>query len=198
MVVPVGRTVGGVSNPTMTTNSFPTLTTHNQYLMILSVADVVAGTPDEQREFFRKPAPTERMTAQGFPADAVLRVPSNLHVFAPGNAYPPPIDQGRASAHDRGVGQFNTCVEGLAATEHAFNGRARRGAEAHAHDAWPGQEDEESESQSQSHEEDACPVRLRMRGSLGARRCDSSPYHVYLYNTKYTTLLAQLMGHLYS
>ena len=91
VVVAVDRAEGGVYNPTMTTNSFPTLTTHNQYLMILSVADVVAGTPDEQREFFRKPAPTERMTAQGFPADAVLRVPSNLHVFAPGNAYPPPL-----------------------------------------------------------------------------------------------------------
>ena len=91
VVVAVDRAEGAVYNPTMTRNSFPTLTTHNQYLMILSVADVVAETPDEQREFFRKPAPTERMTAQGFPADTVLHVPSNLHVFAPGNAYPPPL-----------------------------------------------------------------------------------------------------------
>ena len=72
-------------------NVAPTLTTHNAYLFVLSVGDVVLGTPDASRTFFRFIQPIERLPLQGFPTTLVKTLPAELIVKACGNAYPPPV-----------------------------------------------------------------------------------------------------------
>jgi site-specific DNA-cytosine methylase len=75
----------------ITVNNSPTLTTGNADVMFLSVSDVVNEVPDEQRTFFRKAMPTERLTLQGFRAQLVILLGQKLAEFASGNAYPPPL-----------------------------------------------------------------------------------------------------------
>ena len=72
-------------------NVCPTLTTHNNNLIVMSVQDVVRRTKDSSREFFRKLLLPERLQLQGFPASLALRLPENKITFASGNAYPVPL-----------------------------------------------------------------------------------------------------------
>ena len=75
----------------MSVNVAPTFTTHNDDLLILSVADVVARVPDNERLFFRKFLASERLTIQGLPAKMLLKLGTTLTTKASGNAYPPPL-----------------------------------------------------------------------------------------------------------
>ena len=72
-------------------NTAPTLTCNNQYLLVLSVADVVANTPDRDRTFFRKLTGAERFTLQGLPKTMALHLSKRMSLKASGNAYPPPL-----------------------------------------------------------------------------------------------------------
>ena len=69
----------------------PTLTTHNNSLIVLSVQDIVRRTEDSSREFFRKLLLPERLQLQGFPESLALRLPENKITFASGNAYLAPL-----------------------------------------------------------------------------------------------------------
>lgn len=91
VVVPVDRADGKVYKQHISVNCLPTLTTHNVYLFVLSVADVVNEVPDEEREFCRKVMAAERLTSQGFPAELLFGLGRELATFAAGNAYPVPL-----------------------------------------------------------------------------------------------------------
>ena len=75
----------------MSVNVAPTLTTTNKCLWVLSVHDVLAGTPDSHREFFRMLHPTELLALQGLPCSLVQYLGYELTRKAAGNAYPPPL-----------------------------------------------------------------------------------------------------------
>ena len=87
----VDRADGMVYKQTWTQNASPTLTLHNHYLMIFSVKDVVDHTPDDQREFFRKFLPGERLALQGIPPEVAEILGPKLSTKAAGNAYPVPL-----------------------------------------------------------------------------------------------------------
>ena len=72
-------------------NVCPTLATHNQYLVPMSVKDILNNTEDSAREFFRLLLLPERLQLQGFPAKLALWLPENKIVLASGNAYPVPL-----------------------------------------------------------------------------------------------------------
>ena len=91
VVISADRSPNHVITGHFTVNALPTLTTHNRYLMIMSVACVVNGVADSDREFFRKPTLPERLTMQGFPAKLALLLPINKILFAAGNSYPVPL-----------------------------------------------------------------------------------------------------------
>ena len=91
VVVPVDRADNKTYDQNMTINAAPTLTCHNAYLFILSAGDVIDGTPDEQRRFFRKFKNCERLTLQGLPAETALLLEPSKAVKAAGNAYPMPL-----------------------------------------------------------------------------------------------------------
>jgi site-specific DNA-cytosine methylase len=74
-----------------TVNNAPTLTTHNVYLVIISVGCVVANVADEMRLFFRFFTLPERLALQGFPPQLALDLPETKICFASGNAYPVPL-----------------------------------------------------------------------------------------------------------
>jgi hypothetical protein len=59
--------------------------------MVLSVADVVNGTADHEREFFRMLHPFERLALQGFSPELGDLLGHKLSVKAAGNAYPIPL-----------------------------------------------------------------------------------------------------------
>ncbi len=75
----------------LTRNVCPTLTTHNVYLLIMSVKDIVNDVEDSEREFFRLFLLPERLQLMGFPASVALTLPKSRVVFASGNAYPVPL-----------------------------------------------------------------------------------------------------------
>ena len=91
VVVAADRAQGMNWNASMMVNKVPTLTTHNHYLVIISVHDVIDNTPDEQREFFRKIHDCERLQLQGLPASLLAWLPAGKAVKASGNAYPVPL-----------------------------------------------------------------------------------------------------------
>ena len=72
-------------------NKVPTLTTHNSYLVVLSVGDIINDVEDGARQYFRFLTGPERLILQGFPAEVALRLPENKLVFASGNSYPTPL-----------------------------------------------------------------------------------------------------------
>ena len=111
VVIAVDRSPGRVFKQAIAINEFPTLTTANDGLFLLSARDVYHRTTDHEREFFRKPRATERMTAQGFPPDVVLHVPSSQHMFAAGNAYPPPLITANLHPFLRSVGESSIGLE---------------------------------------------------------------------------------------
>ena len=90
-MVPVDRADNKTYDQNMTINAAPTLTCHNAYLFILSAGDVIDGTPDEQRRFFRKFKNCERLTLQGLPAETALLLEPSTAFKAAGNAYPVPL-----------------------------------------------------------------------------------------------------------
>ena len=65
--------------------------THNVYLFVLEVGDVINNIEDSQRTYFRKITDPERLALQGFPPNLALDLPPNRIVFAAGNAFPPPL-----------------------------------------------------------------------------------------------------------
>ena len=75
----------------LTRNVCPTLTTHNTYLLIMSVKDIVNNVEDSKREFFRLLLLPERLQLMGFPGKLALTLPESRVVFASGNAYPVPL-----------------------------------------------------------------------------------------------------------
>jgi len=91
VVISPDRSEAGEYSMAISVNVAPTLTTHNSYLMVMSVADVVNETADSDREFFRKLMDSERLILQGLPTDLLLTLPPGRAVFASGNAYPPPL-----------------------------------------------------------------------------------------------------------
>ena len=91
VVVPVDRAEGLIYNQTISINKVPTLTTHNAYLMVLSVGCVLNNTPDHLRRFFRKLRNTERLALQGFPTTVALHLTRPMAMKAAGNAYPVPL-----------------------------------------------------------------------------------------------------------
>ena len=88
VVVPVDRGEDGVYNQTITVNAAPTLTTHNVYLVVLSVGDVVQSVPDSERRFFRLLADSERLALQGVPPKVLLSLPQGKAAQASGNTFP--------------------------------------------------------------------------------------------------------------
>jgi site-specific DNA-cytosine methylase len=74
-----------------TLNNAPTLTTHNVYLVIMSVGCVIGDVEDAQRTFFRFFTKPERLALQGFPPELALDLPEEKICFASGNAYPIPL-----------------------------------------------------------------------------------------------------------
>ena len=92
IVFSVDRGAGDSFQQHLAINVAPTMTTHNQYLMVIEAGDVLHNVPDSQRRYFRLLKETERLTFQGFPADVVLHLKSgSLARKAAGNAYPPPL-----------------------------------------------------------------------------------------------------------
>ena len=69
----------------------PTLTTHNDYLFVFSVSDVVTNVEDSSRQVFRFLTGPERLILQGFPAKVALKLPQKKLTFASGNSYPIPL-----------------------------------------------------------------------------------------------------------
>ena len=92
IVFSVDRGAGDSFQQHLAINVAPTMTTHNLYLMVIEAGDVRHNVPDSQRRYVRLLKETERLTFQGFPADAVLHLKSaSLARKAAGNAYPPPL-----------------------------------------------------------------------------------------------------------
>ena len=92
VVVALDRAKGNVFRQNYRINQVPTLTCHNRYLFLISVADVINQVEDKSKEFFRFLLETERLTLQGFPPEAARDFPSDgLVLKATGNAYPPPL-----------------------------------------------------------------------------------------------------------
>ena len=93
VVVPADRSHSEeiIYNSSMSINCVPTLTTHNTYLCVMSVRDVVHEVADSEREYFRKLTGPERLGLQAFPPDIAELVPEDKHVFASGNAFPPAL-----------------------------------------------------------------------------------------------------------
>ena len=91
VVISVDRGQGRAYKAPLTVNNVPTLTTRNQYLMLVSVHDVIDNTPDEQREYFRKIHDVERLQLQGLPASLLAQLPAGKALKASGNAYPVPL-----------------------------------------------------------------------------------------------------------
>ena len=93
IVVPVDRSWDEdiQYNASLSVNQCPTLTTHNVYLFVLEVGDVINNIEDSQRTYFRKITDPERLALQGFPPNLALDLPPNRIVFAAGNAFPPPL-----------------------------------------------------------------------------------------------------------
>lgn len=75
----------------LTVDSCPTLTTHNSYLFVLSVRDIIHNVEDNQREYFGKLTGPVRLALQGFPPSLALDLPEGKITFAAGNAYPIPL-----------------------------------------------------------------------------------------------------------
>ena len=90
-VVALDRASGKVFRQFYMINQVPTLTCHNRYLFLISVADVINQVEDKSREFFRFFLPTERLALQGFPPEAARDFPSERLIKATGNGYPPPL-----------------------------------------------------------------------------------------------------------
>ena len=91
-VIALDRAKGKVFRQNYRINQVPTLTCHNRYLFLISVADVINQVEDKSREFFRFLLETERLALQGFPPEAARDFPSDgLVLKATGNAYPPPL-----------------------------------------------------------------------------------------------------------
>ena len=78
VVVAADRSQNKAWNASISINVCPTLTTCNQYLVCLSVHDVVHRTPDSQREFFRKIHDCERLLLQSLPPSLYLDLPTGL------------------------------------------------------------------------------------------------------------------------
>ena len=78
VVVAADRSQNAAWNTCISINVCPTLTTCNQYLVCLSVHDVVHRTPDSQREFFRKIHDCERLLLQSLPPSLYLDLPTGL------------------------------------------------------------------------------------------------------------------------
>ena len=91
VIVSVVRSEGKEWRQTFARNNLPTLTTRNSSLWALSVGCVVEGLPDDERQVCRRIKNTERFTAQGFPANLVLKMSSKCAFKAAGNAYPVPL-----------------------------------------------------------------------------------------------------------
>ena len=72
-------------------DAVPTLTCHNAYLLVLSVADVINDVADEEREFFRWLHDSERLALQGLPPDMLQDLPCGKAIKAAGNAFPVPL-----------------------------------------------------------------------------------------------------------
>ena len=91
-VIALDRAKGKVFRQNYRINQVPTLTCHNRYLFLISVADVINQVEDKSREVFRFLLATERLALQGFPPEAARDFPSDgLVLKATGNAYPPPL-----------------------------------------------------------------------------------------------------------
>ena len=88
VVVAVDRSEDGVYKQCITVNAAPTLTTHNVYLVVLSVGDVVPSVPDSDRRFFRLLADSERLVLQGVPPKVLLSLPQGKAAQASGNTFP--------------------------------------------------------------------------------------------------------------
>eukprot|EP00959_Pyramimonas_sp_CCMP1952_P192767 4030740-Pyramimonas_sp.AAC.1 len=86
VAIQVDRSPHRVLQQQMVINEFPTLTTSTMRLFLLSARGVFDGAPDREREFFRMPLASERMSAQGCPPGLVLQIPPGKHLFASGNA----------------------------------------------------------------------------------------------------------------
>ena len=63
-------------------NVCPTLTTHNNSLIVMSVEDIVQWTEDSSPEFFRKLLLPERLQLQVLPASLASRLPESKLTFA--------------------------------------------------------------------------------------------------------------------
>jgi len=114
VVVALDRAKGKVFRQNYRINQVPTLTCHNRYIFLISVADVINQVEDKSREFFRFLLETERLALQGFPPEAARDFPSDgLIIKATGNAYPPPLIMAaaapliKAMGADRPAGNFN-------------------------------------------------------------------------------------------
>ena len=91
-VIALDRAKGKVFRQNYRINQVPTLTCHNRYLFLISVADVINQVEDTSREFFRFLLATERLALQGFPPEAARDFPSErLIIKATGDACPPPL-----------------------------------------------------------------------------------------------------------
>ena len=86
--VSVDRSEDRIYKQIITVNAAPTLTTHNVYLVVLSVGDVVQSVPDSERRFFRLLADSERLALQGIPPKLLLSLPQGKAVLASGNTFP--------------------------------------------------------------------------------------------------------------
>eukprot|EP00973_Karenia_brevis_P082759 11471178-Karenia_brevis.AAC.1 len=91
VVVPADRANDKTYSQSIVVDASPTLTCHNCYLVVMSVADVCDETPDGEREFFRKLADCERLLLQGVPSNVLGLLPPGKAVFACGNAFPVPL-----------------------------------------------------------------------------------------------------------
>ena len=75
----------------LSVDNCPTLTTHNCYLFVLSVSDIIRNVDDRQREYCGKLTGPQRLVLQGFPPELALDLPVGKITFAAGNAYPIPL-----------------------------------------------------------------------------------------------------------
>jgi site-specific DNA-cytosine methylase len=88
VIISVDRAAGKVYKQEVTVNKFPTLTTHSESMMVLSVGDIVERRPDSEREFMRHVRTSEKFVAQGFPRKTHALLDSRCGQKAAGNAYP--------------------------------------------------------------------------------------------------------------
>jgi len=106
VVVALDRAKGKVFRQNYRINQVPTLTCHNRYIFLISVADVINQVEDKSREFFRFLLETERLALQGFPPEAARDFPSDgLIIKATGNAYPPPLIMAAAAPLIQSLGR---------------------------------------------------------------------------------------------